>query len=217
MTNPYIALFDIAEKTIGIDEELEAQIKADGGLLGAFRQEQRSTTSNERTYGYFSAVKTVFLPSLNEIQIVARYNNSTLRATQNDYGLRSAPERDSEVYDITLVLVLDKTPENKDDNLAANEEGLTEEVRIFSVRSDAATANMYNYRRLVFDLGEYDLKKLIDDGILISVFADFYYVEDIDYSKDPYAALCLYDYITETLPYEPTKTEAARIEEILAN
>jgi len=201
---------------IHIDGSDAAIIKADGGLEGAFRQEQRSTTSNERTYGYFSAVKTVFLPSLNEIQVLARYNNSTLRATQSDYGLESAPEREGEVYDITLVMVLDKTPENKDDNLE-NGEGLTEEIRIFPKKCDSATANMYNYRRLVFELGEYDLEKLLDEGILLSVFADFYYVEDIDYSKKPYAALCLYDYVTETVPYEPTKNEKKLIEEILAN
>ena len=198
------------------DDALSSAIEADGGLAGAFRQEQRSVTSTERNYGYFSVEKAVFLPSANELQIVARYNNSTLRATQKDYSLAATPEREAEVYDVTVVLVLDRTPENKDDNLTG-EGNSTEEVRIFPASCDAATAHMYKYRRLVFDFGEYDLEKMLEDGTLIAVFADFYYINDVDYGKEAYGTLCLYDYITETIPYEPTKTEGARIEEILAN
>ena len=201
---------------IYIDEALSAQIAADGELSGAFRQEQRSITSTERNYGYFSVEKAVFLPSANELQMVARYNNSTLRATQKDFGLDAAPEREEEVYDVSLVIVIDKTPENKDDNLTG-EGNSTEKIRLFPERCDAAEAHMYNYRRLVFDFGEYSLRELLDEGTLIAVFADFYYVNEIDYDKDAYGTLCLYDYITETIPYEPTKTESARIEEILAN
>ena len=40
---------------------------------------------------------------------------------------------------------------------------------------------MYNYRLLVFDFGEYSLRELLDEGTLIAVFADFYYVNEIDY------------------------------------
>ena len=201
---------------IYIDEALSVQIAADGELSGAFRQEQRSITSTERNYGYFSVEKAVFLPSANELQMVARYNNSTLRATQKDFGLDATPEREEEVYDVSLVIVIDKTPENKDDNLTG-EGNSTEKIRLFPERCDTAEAHMYNYRRFVFDFGEYSLRELLDEGTLIAVFADFYYVNEIDYDKDAYGTLCLYDYITETIPYEPTKTESARIEEILAN
>lgn len=199
---------------IFFDGELSSAIRADGGLDGAFCQEQRSITSTERNYGYFSVEKAVFLPSANELQIVARYNNSTLRATQKDYSLDSVPGSDA--YDVSLVIVLDKTPENKDDNLTGEGDS-TEEVRVFPKTCDVAEAHMYNYRRLVFDFGEYDLENMLEDGTLIAVFADFYYINDIDYEKEAYGTLCLYDYITETYSYEPTKTEVARIEEILEN
>ncbi len=198
-----------------IDEKLSAAIESDGTLDGAFRQEQRSITSTERNYGYFSVEKAVFLPSANELQIIARYNNSTLRATQEDYSLDAVPDREGEVYDVSLLIVLDKTPENKDDNLTGAGDS-TEQVRIHPTRSDAASTKMYNYRRLVFDFGEHDLRTMLEEGTLIAVFADFYYVGDIDYQKEAYGTLCLYDYITETIPYEPTKSEKARIEEILS-
>ena len=200
---------------IYIDEKLEAAIEADGGLDGAFRQEQRTITSTERNYGYFSVEKAVFLPSVNELQIVTRYNNSTLRATQNDYSLEAVPSRESDLYDVTLVIVIDKTPENKDDNLTG-EGNSTEEIRLFGKKMESAAAHMYNYRSYSFDFGEYKLKNMLSDGTLIAVFADFYYVDDIDYGREAYGTLCLYDYITETIPYEPTKTEAAKIEEILS-
>ena len=198
-----------------IDEALCEAIESDGGICDAFCQDQRSITSTERNYGYFSVEKAVFLPSANSLQIVARYNNSTLRATQSDYALEEVPARDSEVYDVTLVIVLDKTPENKDDNLTGKDDS-TEEVRLFPAKCGAATANMYNYRRFVFDFGDYDLEKMLSDGTLIAVFADFYYVEDVNYEKEAYGTLCLYDYITETYPYELTKNEEKLVEEILS-
>ena len=200
---------------IYFDDKLEEAIEQDGALLGAFRQEQRSITSTERNYGYFSVEKAVFLPSANELQVLARYNNSTLRATAEDYGLAEPPSRDADVYDVSLVIVIDKTPENKDDNLTG-EGNSTEEVRLFPTPCGAVSEKMYNYRRFVFDFGEHDLEKMLADGTLIAVFADFYYVEDINYDDEAYGTLCLYDYITETIPYEPTKTETARIEDIIS-
>ena len=152
-----------------IDDALSLSIEEEGGLSSAFCQDQRSITSTERNYGYFSVEKTVFLPSANSLQMLARYNNSTIRATQRDYGLDAVP--DGEVYDVSVVIVIDKTPENKDDNLTGAN-GSTEEVRLFPKRCDAASTRMYNYRRFVFDFGEYDLEKMISDGTLIAVFAD---------------------------------------------
>ena len=197
------------------DDKLEAAIENDGGLSGAFRQEQRSITSTERNYGYFSVEKAVFLPSANELQIVTRYNNSTLRATAEDYELAEPPSRNDDVYDVSLVIVIDKSPENKDDNLTGEGDS-TEQIRIFGKKITAAEAQMYNYRSYIFDFGEYSLQNMLADGTLISVFADFYYVQDIDYDREAYGTLCLYDYITGTVPYEPTKNEAAKIEEIIS-
>ena len=64
-----------------------------------------------------------------------------------------------------------------------------------------------HYRRLVFDLdeGEVSLEELMESGLLLAVYADFYYKEDIQYDEKPYGALCLYDYLSETLLEHPER------------
>ena len=54
---------------------------------------------------------------------------------------------------------------------------------------ESAAAHMYNYRSYSFDFGEYKLKNMLSDGTLIAVFADFYYVDDIDYGREAYGTL----------------------------
>ena len=60
---------------------------------------------------------------------------------------------------------------------------------------------MYNYRKMVFDLADadVDISALIDKGLLLAIYADFYYVEDINYDEEPYGALCRYDYKSENM------------------
>lgn len=198
-------------KPLAVNESIIEAYEKDRELSDMFTQEQRTITSTEKNYGYFSVERAIFVPSANQIQVLARYNNSTLRATQEDYGLDAPPSRDGEPYDISLVLVRDLTPEDESDNLKGPAEA-TEEIRIHPTSSLAAQSKMYNYRLLVFELGELSLADMLDDGTLISVFADFYYAEDIDYSKDAYGTLCLYDYITEISKYKLTGQDRAALE-----
>ncbi len=190
---------------------LVAAYEADPSLSDAFIQGQRSITSTERNYGYFSTERTTFIPSANQIQVLFRYNNSTLRATQEDYGLAEPPAREDDNYDFSIVIVRDLTPENKDDNLTG-EGGSTEEIRLFPTAVSSAEKGLYNYRLCVFELGELSLSELVESETLIAVFADIYYAEDIDYQREAYGTLCLYDYITSTEKFSLTDADIAALE-----
>ena len=127
--------------SLSVNERLVEAYARDGELRGMFTQEQRSSTSAEENYGYFFVTKTVFIPSANQIQIVVRYNNSTLRYTQEDFGLEAAPSRDDDVYDVSLLVVSDLTPDNDEDNLViADGSTATATSRVRSTASTVQTA-----------------------------------------------------------------------------
>ncbi len=187
------------------NEALAAAYEREGEDLYMFRQEQRSITSGEKNYGYFSVTDCVFIPAANQVQIVVRYNNSTLRSLTEDYGLEEVPSREEDLFDVTLTLATDRTPENKEDNLWSKEDlGAGESVEMIRVHPTSVTREkkqMYNYRRFVFDLGEagLTLTELVEKETVLAVFADIYYNEDIRYGEEPYGTLCLYTYLDETL------------------
>ncbi len=185
----------------------------DGENMYMFRQEQRTITSTEKNYGYFSVTDCTFIPDANTVQATLRYNNSTLRSTAEDYSLPSLPDRSGEVYEMSLLIAVDLTPENKDDNLG-NDEGSVRFVRVKGNIALTEQKNLYNFRRMVFELGdtELDMKKMLDDGTLLAVYADIYYVGDIDYSKEAYGTLCLYDYKTQIIPVALDKNDIEALE-----
>ncbi len=185
----------------------------DGENMYMFRQEQRSITSSEKNYGYFTVTDCVFIPDANTVQATLRYNNSTLRSTAEDYSLPSVPDRGSEVYEMSLLFAIDLTPEDTEDNLG-NDEGSVRFVRVKGSVALTEQKNLYNFRRMVFELGdaELDMRKMLDDGTLLAVYADIYYVGDIDYGKEAYGTLCLYDYKTEKISVSLTKNDIAALE-----
>ena len=74
--------------------------------------------------------------------------------------------------------------------------------------------SLYNYRKFVFDLDECseDLSELLDSGTLLAVYADIYYVEDMDLEEEAYGTLCLYDYKTKIEDVELSTRERESIE-----
>jgi hypothetical protein len=68
---------------------------------------------------------------------------------------------------------------------------------------------MYNYRRLTFD----GVDMNVTDNPVLAVYVDVYYKEDIDYEKDPYGTLCIYDYLTEREYRGLGKNEVKALEE----
>ena len=196
------------------NDALVAAYQADPALSMSFTQEQRNITSAEGNYGYFSLARTVFIPEANQIQLVFRYNSSTLRATQNDFSLNEAPSRDEDVYDVSILLVTDLTPETDEDNFSTSDDQVKKtRVHPTSVKTEQTT--LYNYRLFVFDLGEFDLKSVTEDKTLISAFVDVYYNGAIDYEAEPYGTLCIYDYITEIEDFKLTSKDKKAIKSYL--
>ena len=182
------------------NEAICAAYEAGGGELTVLTQDQNTITRSERNYGYFAVTQDVLIPEVNQIQLLFRYNNSTIRALAKDYNLSETPSRDAELYDVTVLLAIDLTPDDPSDN-AGNDPASVRFVRVHAMAEPTVDqTTLYNYRRFVFDVGESgeDLASLIDSGLLLAIYADVYYVGDLDYDKDPYGVLCLYDYKNET-------------------
>ncbi len=194
---------------------LSAAYEQEGDDLYVFRQklEPLMITSAEHNAGYFSVEDCRFIPSANQIQILFRYNNSTLRALEEDYSLAEPPVRSEDHYDVTLLLTTDLTPDVTEDN-DENDPDSVAFTRLHPVSVTAGEKHMYNYRRMVFDLGDdLSLSELLDQGLLLAVYADVYYNEDIDYEKEPYGILFLYDYTVDQTPDPLTKADKKALRE----
>ncbi len=199
--------------TLSANEALCRVYTENGENLTLLTQDQNTITRGQKNAGYFSVTEDVLIPEANQIQLLFRYNNSTVRALKNDYGLAEVPDRTSELYDVTILLAIDKTPDDVSDN-AGNAPESVRFVRVHAKEAPATdTTKLYNYRRFVFDVGESgeDLRQLIDSGLLLAVYADVYYNQDIRYEDTPYGTLCLYDYKTETETVPLTKHDRSAL------
>ena len=168
----------------------------DGQLL-LETQEQRTLTSN----GLFAVRQCVFIPESNQIQIVVRYNNSTLRKLAQDYGLESVPEKTDELFDVSIVKTIDKTPMDITDN--TDPEALSEKRYHPTGEPETAYKRLYSYRRYVFEN--------VSREDAVGMFVDVYYKGDVNYEKDPYGALCIYE---DGAPMEEVKLTGADKKEL---
>lgn len=178
-----------------VDDALYEAYEQKGKDLALYTQGQGTITRADRNRGYFSVTQSVMIPDANQIQILFRYNQSTVEALQRDKDLPETPNGGDHLYDVSLVLSIDLTPENKEDNDKA-EPGSVQLVRVHPNRELVGAKSLYHYRRLVFDIGsaDLDLQSLLDSGLVLAIYADVYYVGDLDYTAQPYGTLCLYDY-----------------------
>ena len=178
------------------NEDLNEAYAQKGDDLYMFTQRYDPITRTDRNYGYFSVPSAVFIPDANQAQIVFRYNNSTIRSVAEDYKIDPVPARDTDLFDVTLVLFIDLTPENKEDTYDENQEDI-KQIQIKPTLENSGTSTLYNFRRYVFDFDnaeeEIDIAELIESGALIYVQTHVYYNEDIDYSKEAYGAIRIYD------------------------
>ncbi len=189
----------------------EAYVAA-GGQLNCYRQEQATITRAPNNYGYFSVTRCVFIPEANQVQLVFRYNNSTLRHLAEDKNLQSVPSKSGIYFDVSIVLSTDATPNDKTDNLDPSTLSLTRR-RASGDHVRVETA-LYTYFRYTFD-------GVTVDDLTDGVFADVYFLGDLStdeatgevvYPVDPYGVLCLWDSESENLPYKLTKADRKAIE-----
>ena len=199
---------DPKEMDTVIGNSLLAEAYAEkGDSLNTYYQEQSKFTRGENNYGYFAITQSLIIEDIDQIQFVFRYNNSTLKHTAEDYSLSSVPSRDEEVYDVTITVMYDLTPENKEDNDGTDKATVSFE-RFFASDMISARKTLYNYRKFVFD------GIVIDDSV-IAVYADFYYVGDLDYDKTPYGSLLIYHEDEKDIDYKLTRGDKAAIEAFL--
>lgn len=190
----------------------------EAGTLGAFRQDQRTITSAEYNYGYFSVTDCVFLPGADEIQLVFRYNTSTIRSTAEDYALPEVPPRDADLYDVSVVIAIDLTPEDDTDN-DSNDPASVKFVRLPAVCVRKAQKTVYQYGRYYIKVAgeDFSLSQLLEDGTLNAVYCDIYYNGAIDYDSPAYGTLCLYDYAGERKPVKWKSADKKAIREYIEN
>ncbi|MBR3879100.1 MAG: hypothetical protein IKJ24_03145 [Clostridia bacterium] len=195
--------------TIIANDRLAAAYDEKGSALDMFTQEHTIFTRGENNYGYFAVTQSLIIREIDQVQFVLRYNNSTLKYTKQDYNLSEIPSRDDHVYDVTLTIMYDLTPENTEDNDGKTPEAVAYE-RFFASDMVSAKKTLYNYRKFVFD----DIK--IDDTV-IAVYADFYYVGDVNYDEKPYGSLLIYHNEEKEIKYSLTRDDLKAIEAYLDN
>ena len=182
---------------LSVNEDLKAAYEEYGADLQLLYQDQPSVTRAEYNYGYFSVPKCIFIPEASQVQVVFRYNNSTLEHLATDYSLEEIPSRELDLFDVTLVRTTDKTPDNKDDN--TNAEALEKErFSPTSVKREATS--LYTYYLYVFE-------NVSVEDVTAGVFVDIYYVEDIDYEDTAYGTLCIYSPDDEWLSHSLTRAD----------
>ncbi len=190
--------------TVIANGRLVAAYNEKGAELDAFSQEHTIFTRGENNYGYFAVTQSLIIREIDQIQFVLRYNNSTLKHTAKDYELSDIPSRDENVYDVTLTVMYDLTPENSEDNDGKTPEAVRYE-RFFASDMVSAKKTLYNYRKFVFD------GIRIDDSV-IAVYADFYYVGDVNYDEQPYGGLLIYHNEEAEIKYKLTRDDVKAIE-----
>lgn len=193
------------------ENEILSEVYAEkGDKLVLYTQEQNSITRGEKNYGYFASCDVLFIPEAKQVQLLIRYNDSTLKALQQDYGLAELPDSSLDWYDVTLVTATDLTPENAEDNLVSDPASVRLDRIAPTYVSESVHKGLYNYRRLVYDGVEMD-------ELLLAIYADFYYVGDIRYldedfdiyTDEAYGTLCLY---AHTEPWEPVSHRKVGLE-----
>ncbi len=180
---------------------------AEGQELTIYAQEQDHITRAEHNYSYFAITDVKFVEEASQVQVLLRYNNSTIRHLVEDYQLPTMPERAEELYDVTLYVAYDLTPDvHTDDD--GNDPASVKFVRYHATSHTADQKNLYNYRRFIFD----GVDMTVTDNPVLAVYVDIYYKDDIDYEKDSYGTLIIYDYASERVPYQITKKDLEKLE-----
>ena len=185
-----------------------AAAQAEGKELTVFYQESQydTTTVRDKNYSYFSAKESRFIVEANQVQLLFRYNNATIRRLVEDYGLEKLPDRSAELYDVTLYVAYDLTPDDITDN-AGNDPESVKFVRYHATSSTPATSLLYNYRRLTFD----GVDMTVTDNPVLAVYVDVYYLGDVNYEADPYGTICIYDYLGKNTYETLDKKEIAAL------
>lgn len=106
-------------------------------------------STNDEAYGYFWVASSVVIPEAEQLQLVVRYNNSTLEHLADDFKLGEIPSREEEVLALRLRVISDATPEDPSDDDEPTAQ--TSEILLPTGEPVSAQQDVYNFRRYVFD------------------------------------------------------------------
>lgn len=197
-------------KTLMVNDATHAAwmaAEAEDREMVMYSQKLDEITRAEHNYGYFSVTQTLFVEDADQVQVLFRYNNSTIRHLQEDYDLPEVPDRDEDLYDVTLYVAYDLTPNDTTDN-AGNDPASVKFVRYYPSEMTSDKKNLYNYRKFIFD----GVDMTVTENPVLAVYVDIYYKDDIDYNKDAYGTLIIYDYLAEKEVYELTGRDKDALE-----
>ena len=201
--------------TITPNEKLLSVYSEQGEAIEMFKQNQDIITRAEYNSGYFAIPDYTFIPDANQLQLVFRYNNSTLKAVATDKELSEVPDREGDYFDVSIVLYIDLTPDNLDDNEFTNSENI-KKVRCKGHVAGKDKTTLYNFYRYVFYFDEseepIEIKELMADKSLIAIHAQFYYNDDLDYNEAPYGALLLYNPAAKNISVELSSNDKKALE-----
>ena len=177
-------------KTLTANDALYEAYLAQGDELEMFTQHRDPVIMEGETAGYFWVCQAVFIPEANQVQVLIRYNNSTIDHIARDFSLEEdeIPSHEDNIVDVTLAIALN--PDPADSSSVARE---IIRLQPSGEPTEDATA-MYNYRRYVFDNVDVDIASLIN----ISV--DFYYAGSVNYNRTPYSSIVIYEPVEEGDP-----------------
>ena len=185
-----------------VTDSLAEAYAEQGENLQLFTQDQATITRTDENYGYYSVEEFVIIPEAKQIQVVFRYNNSTIERIAEDYSLDEIPSRDQELFAISLTKTLDRTPDSTADNTDTS--ALKKEVYYPSeIISDQTL--LYNYRRVVFENVDItDAVGIFFDIRFMTNYADLAEGEYV-YDDPISGTLCIYDPEMELEPVELPK------------
>ena len=169
-----------------------------GEEMHVLTQEQGTITRNENNYGYFAVPQFVYIPEADQMQVLFRYNNSTLEATARDFGLAEQPPKGEIVYDVSLLQIKDLTPEDLSDNKDGSD--TLGEHRIHPTSHTVQTTALYT-----FILYTFDNVTVTDDTLVI--YFDIYFGGAVDYEATAYGTLRLYHNESDWLEVELKKSD----------
>ncbi len=203
-------------KTLMVSDATYSAYERQGEELYIFCQDQQDITRGEDNYGFFSVTDVSFIPEARQLQVVFRYNNSTLRGVSELLELDHVHGRDEDVFDVSVLINTDKTPDRTDDN-AYNAKEYPESVsekRYFPSEVKTEKKNVYNYRKYIFE-------DISVEDLTLAVFVDIYYKGNDNmgaavvpnYGETPLGTLCIYDYLSEDLQKPLTSADIAALEE----
>ena len=165
-------------------------------------QEHEIFTRDEDNNGYFAAPRLVYIPEANQMQVLLRYNNSTLEATKHDFGLDHEPPRGELVFDVSLLKIKDLTPDDLSDNKDGSD--TLGEERVAPTSHIIETTKLYTFILYTFE------GVVLTDDIIV-MYLDIYYGGAVDYGSDAYGTIRMYHKDAPWIDLELTKNDKAAL------